>query len=109
MSPSASAGASCTATYQITSQWSDGFQGDVTVRNTGRAPTNGWTVTWTFANGQKVTQYWNATVTQAGAVVTAKNVAYNGTIATGGSTSFGFLSSWTGANTVPAAVTCSAT
>jgi cellulase/cellobiase CelA1 len=107
-SPSPSAGASCTATYQITNQWSGGFQGDVTVRATGRAPVHGWTLNWTFTNGQKVTQYWNATMTQAGTVVTANNVAWNATIAPGGSTSFGFLGSWNGSNPIPATMSCSA-
>jgi hypothetical protein len=108
-SPSPPAGASCTATYQITNQWPGGFQGDVTVRATGRAAVRGWTVNWTFANGQKVTQNWNATVTQAGTVVTAKNVVWNATIAPGDSTSFGFLGSWNGSNPIPTTVSCSAT
>ncbi len=107
-SPSASTNASCTAAYQITSQWPGGFQGDVTVRNTGRAATRSWTLTWTYSNGQKVTQTWNASLTQAGATVTASNLSWNAAITPGGTTGFGFLATWTGANTVPT-VACSAT
>ena len=44
----------------------------------GSAGDTGWTVTWTFANGQTVTQAWNATVTSTGSDVTARNVSYNG-------------------------------
>ncbi|MDQ0368319.1 cellulase family glycosylhydrolase [Catenuloplanes indicus] len=97
--------AGCTATYTVGSQWSGGFQGDVKV-SAGRA-IDGWTVTWTFGSGQAVSNAWNATVTSSGSTVTAKNVSYNGKLSAGGSTSFGFLGSWTGSNPVPA-VTCTA-
>jgi len=60
-----------------------------------------------FPNGQTVTQVWSATVTTSGSTVTARNVGYNGNLAAGASTTFGFLGSWTGTNGVPA-VTCSA-
>ncbi|WP_307801698.1 cellulose binding domain-containing protein [Microbispora triticiradicis] len=73
----------------------------------GSGAISGWTVTWTYANGQTVTQSWNAAVTSSGSSVTAKNVSYNGGLGAGASTSFGFLGSWNGANPVPA-VTCTA-
>ncbi|HEU5357205.1 MAG TPA: cellulose binding domain-containing protein [Actinocrinis sp.] len=109
-SPSASASSSpghsgCTAAYQVTSQWGGGFQGTVTVTNSSAAASSAWTVTFTFANGQQVTQSWNTTLSQNGATVTARNAAYNGSLAAGASTSFGFLASWNGTNTVPA-VSC---
>jgi hypothetical protein len=107
-SPTGSAGPSCAATYQITNHWTGGFQGDVTVRNTGRAATRSWTVTWTFSNGQQITNSWNAATTQAGAAVTASNVSWNGAISPGGTASFGFLANWTATNAVPT-VSCSAT
>lgn len=93
-------GRSCTATYAITSQWQGGFQGDVRV-TAGTAAINGWTVTWTFANGQTISQVWNATVTSSGSTVTARNVSFNGSLAAGTSATFGFLGSWTGNNSVP--------
>ena len=106
-SPSASApgGGACTAAYQVTSQWTGGFQGSVTVTNASGAASAAWTATFTFANGQQVTQSWNTTLTQSGATVSARNAAYNGTLAAGASTSFGFLASWSTANAVPS-VTC---
>ena len=101
-SPSSSAGHSgCTAAYQVTSQWGGGFQGTVTVTNSSAAASSAWTVTFTFANGQQVTQSWNTTLSQSGATVTANNAAYNGSLAAGASTSFGFLASWNGTNAVP--------
>jgi mannan endo-1,4-beta-mannosidase len=94
----------CTATYTVTSQWQGGFQGEVRV-TAGAAAITGWTTRWTFANGQSVTQSWNATVTSSGTTVTARNVDYNGRLAAGASTSFGFLGGWTGTNPLPA-VSC---
>ncbi|GAA4445607.1 carbohydrate-binding domain-containing protein [Phytohabitans houttuyneae] len=93
----------CRVTYAITNQWQGGFQADVTIANTGAAAVNGWTLRWAFANGQQITQAWNASHTQSGAQVTATNAAWNGTIPPNGSASFGFTGSWTGTNARPAA------
>ncbi|MET8204188.1 CotH kinase family protein [Micromonospora taraxaci] len=90
----------CTATYALTSQWTGGFQGEVRV-TAGTSAISNWTVTWTFAGGQSVTQAWNATVTSQGSAVTARNVAYNGALAAGASTTFGFLGSSSGAPSTP--------
>jgi mannan endo-1,4-beta-mannosidase len=49
-----SAGA-CSAAYSIVGSWGGGFQADVKV-TAGAAAVKGWTVTWTCANGQAVTQ-----------------------------------------------------
>ncbi|WP_238014265.1 endo-1,4-beta-xylanase [Dactylosporangium sp. AC04546] len=85
----------CTATYRIVNSWPGGFQGEVVVANP--AGRTGWTVTWTFANGQQVSQLWNGTVSQSGATVTVRNATWNGT----GTVTFGFLASWNGTNTAP--------
>jgi hypothetical protein len=63
---------------------------------------NGWTLTWSFGSGQQITQAWNATVTQSGSQVTARNASYNGALGTNATTNFGFNGSWTGSNPVPA-------
>ncbi|OKK07721.1 cellulose 1,4-beta-cellobiosidase [Streptomyces sp. CB03234] len=100
---STSAGAAapgCTVNYQVTNQWNTGFGANVTVTNTGD-PVSSWTLEWTYAGNQRITQSWNATTTQSGAAVTARNVSYNGSLATGGSTSFGFNASYSGTNAVP--------
>jgi len=107
-SPSTSAppsGAGCTATYRVISEWSGGFQGEVSVRNDRAAATSAWTAAFGFGGGQQISQSWNATVTQSGATVTARNVSWNGALAAGGSASFGFIASWNGTNPAPA-VTC---
>jgi lysophospholipase L1-like esterase len=107
-SPSASAGnGKCTATYKIVSQWGGNFQGEVAITNTSATASSAWTTTFTFANGQQLSQAWNATPTQSGATVTARNVTYNGALAPGGTTSFGFLASWNNTTNAAPAVTCS--
>jgi dienelactone hydrolase len=83
-------GNGCTAAYQTQNSWPGGFQGQVTVTAGGSA-INGWTVTWTLAGGQTVTQVWNGTLTTSGSTATVQNAAYNGALAAGASTTFGFL------------------
>jgi xyloglucan-specific exo-beta-1,4-glucanase len=100
----------CTATYRVTGQWGGGFQGEVTVANTGAAATRGWTVRWSYTGGQTVTQSWGGSAAQSGAAVTVTNAGYNGSIAPGSSTTFGFLGTNAGTtNPVPAPVSCSPT
>lgn len=86
----AHAAAGCTVDYSIASQWPGGFQGAVTVTNTGD-PINSWEITWNEPAGQSIAQAWNATVSQTGNTVTAGNVSWNGALGTNGSTSFGFI------------------
>jgi len=72
----------------------------------GPAPITGWTVRWTFANGQTVTQLWNGTLSVSGATVTVGSLDYNRSLNAGASTTFGFNGTWNGANDIPA-LTCS--
>ncbi|MFY1668344.1 cellulase family glycosylhydrolase [Plantactinospora sp. WMMB334] len=94
----------CTASYAVSGQWQGGFQGEVRV-TAGSAAISGWTVTWSYANGQQINQAWNATVSSSGSNVTARNVSYNGNLGAGASTAFGFLGTWNGTNSSPA-LTC---
>jgi hypothetical protein len=50
--------------------------------------------TWTYINGQRVSQAWNATVTMSGSTTIARDVDYNDAIVAGASTTFGFIGSW---------------
>ncbi|ACU71644.1 Alpha-L-arabinofuranosidase B catalytic [Catenulispora acidiphila DSM 44928] len=99
------AGAGCSVAYSITSQWGGGFGANVSVTNLGD-PVSSWTVGWSFGAGQQVSQAWNATVTQSGAQVSAASMSYNGVLASGGSTSFGFNGTWNNSsNPIPTAFT----
>jgi hypothetical protein len=93
----------CAVTYTITNQWSGGFQADVKLANTGTSAWSGWTLGWSFPNGQTISQMWNADHTQSGSAATAKNVGWNGSVAAGSSVSFGFTGSWSGSNGEPTA------
>ncbi|MEU6197743.1 glycoside hydrolase family 6 protein [Streptomyces sp. NPDC047061] len=107
VTPSAQAAISaipCTVDYKIQSDWGAGFTAAVTVTNNSAAKSS-WSVKWSYAGNQQVTSYWNTKLTQSGTAVTANNETYNGTLATGGSVSFGFNGSYSGSNAVPTAFT----
>ncbi|WP_422769652.1 cellulose-binding domain-containing protein [Plantactinospora sp. WMMC1484] len=98
----------CGVTYTVGSQWQGGFTATVTLTNVGD-PISSWTMTWSYAGGQRVTQAWNATVSQSGSEVSARNASYNGSVATGASVSFGFNGSWNGSNPAPTSFTVNGT
>jgi cellulose 1,4-beta-cellobiosidase len=99
----ATTGFACHIVYTISSQWQSGFGAAITIENTGTTSISNWTLTWSFANGQTITQLWNGTETQSGANVTVKNMSYNGSIPAGGSYSgMGFNGTWNNTtNAVP--------
>ncbi|GGM28893.1 lytic polysaccharide monooxygenase [Dactylosporangium sucinum] len=113
-SPSASASPSggtgtggCTATWNIVpSSWAGHFQAEVTVKNNGTGTLNGWTVRWTYQNGQGFEgSPWNGTVVSQPPNVAVKNVDWNRVLGPGASTSFGFNATGTAPATAPA-LTC---
>jgi cellulase/cellobiase CelA1 len=57
----------------------------------GGSAVNGWTVKWTLAGGQTISQVWSGTLSTSGSAVTVKNVDYNGSLQPSASTTFGFL------------------
>ncbi|MER5715871.1 cellulose binding domain-containing protein [Streptomyces sp. NPDC002132] len=93
----------CAVTYTIINQWSGGFQAEVKLTNTGAGAWSGWSLDWTFPDGQKVSQLWNAQYTQSGSSVTARNTTWNGVVAAGSSVGFGFTGNWSGRNGEPTA------
>ena len=99
-------GGACTASYAIVNSWPGGFQAQVTV-TAGAAGLSGWSVGWTFPGDQEITDLWNASFSQSGQNVAAGNLSYNGTLAAGASTTFGFTGSYTGDNARPASLSCS--
>ncbi|MFI6262271.1 cellulose binding domain-containing protein [Micromonospora sp. NPDC051006] len=93
-------GAGCAVTYTPNS-WNNGFTADVRITNTGSSAVNGWTLTYQLPAGQQVTSAWNATVSQSGSTVTARNLSWNGAIAPGGSASFGYQGTLSGTYSSP--------
>ncbi|GAB3173773.1 processive endocellulase [Micromonospora palomenae] len=99
------AAGACTVGY-VTSDWSTGFTANITITNTGTSTLTGWTLGFSFpSSGQQVGQGWSATYRQTGTAVTATNLSYNGTLAPGASTSFGFNGTHTGSNPKPTTFT----
>jgi predicted carbohydrate-binding protein with CBM5 and CBM33 domain len=90
----------CSATLRITNPWSGGYQGEVTIRNTGTAPINGWTASWSFTNSETINSLWGGTYAQTASTVTVRNAEWNRTIAPNGTTTVGFVASGT-SPTVP--------
>jgi len=96
--------AACRVTY-ATNVWSNGFTATVTVANTGASAVDGWALGFTLPAGQSITSSWNAALTGSTGAVIARNLAYNGGIPAGGSTSFGFQGGYSGGFAAPAAFT----
>jgi acetylxylan esterase len=88
----------------VVNAWNTGLTATITITNSG-PPLTGWTLGFTLPAGQTITSGWNATWTGAGGAVTARNVSYNGTLATGASTSIGLQATHTGDSSRPAAFT----
>lgn len=109
--PTHTAGTSCSVHYAVTNQWQGGFGASFTLANTGTTAINGWSLQFSFANGQTITQLWNGTFTQSGSAVTITNVSYNGSIPAGGvvSSEPGFNGSWNSTNAPPTAFTLNGT
>jgi endoglucanase len=105
-SDAATAATGCSASYATQSQWSGGMVSGVTVTNTGTSALTAWTVTFTFGGDQKATSAWGASLTQSIEYVTATNASYDGSVAVGASTSFGFQGTWGTSDAVPASLTC---
>ncbi|MET8937166.1 glycoside hydrolase family 18 chitinase [Streptomyces rubiginosohelvolus] len=95
----ASAATSATATYTKKSDWGSGFEGQWTVKNTGTTALSSWTIEWDFPSGTAAGSAWDANLTKSGNHYTAKNLAWNGTVAPGASVSFGFNGTGSGSPT----------
>ena len=100
--------AGCRVTYAADS-WSSGYTANVTVTNTSSSAVNGWTLGFTLPSGQAITSSWNATIAGTSGPITARNIAWNGTIPAGGSASFGFQGTYGGSFTTPASFTLNGT
>ncbi|MEV7891455.1 cellulase family glycosylhydrolase [Streptomyces sp. NPDC002817] len=97
----------CSVGYRVVGEWQGGFQGEITIRNTGTAAVNGWTLGFSFANGQTVSNMWGGTPTQTGAAVSVTPASYTSTIPAAGSVTVGFIGTKGATNTAPTAFTLS--
>jgi mannan endo-1,4-beta-mannosidase len=97
--------AACAVGYRVTGEWSGGFQGEIVLRNTGASALNGWTLRWTFPDGQRVSSLWGGTAAQSGAAVTVTAASYTANIPAAGSVTLGFTASRGTTNPAPTAFT----
>ncbi|GGR96233.1 endoglucanase [Streptomyces humidus] len=95
----------CSVGYRVVGEWQGGFQGEITLRNTGSTPVSGWRLAFAFADGQSVTTMWGGTAAQSGGSVNVTPAAYNSTVPAGGSVTVGFIGSKGATNTAPTAFT----
>ncbi|MDF5758672.1 cellulose binding domain-containing protein [Spongiactinospora sp. TRM90649] len=99
--PTPTPGESCTVTYRANS-WSSTLNTEITVRNTGVAAIDGWTLTVDYPTSTlRLASGWSADWTQDGARFSAKNKSWNKVLAPGGSTQVGFTASFGGALPAP--------
>jgi endoglucanase len=98
-----SAPVSCSAAYSLTNSWSDGFQAQIVLTDTGSAALSPWTLAFTFGGDQQIASLWDASYTEAGEAVTVTPESYDATIAAGSSVTVGFTGSYTSSDAAPAA------
>lgn len=81
--------ASTAVSFDITSTWATGYNGEITVTNNGDTAVNGWTLEFDFTG--TITNLWNATlVSQIGTHYIVQNAGFNAAIPVGGSVTVGF-------------------
>lgn len=88
--PPASSAEAVTAACKKTSDWGTGFDGNCTITNGTGSAISSWKLEADLPSGTSVGNVWNATKTVSGNHYTFANTGWNGTIAAGATTSFGF-------------------
>ncbi|MDX2546152.1 cellulase family glycosylhydrolase [Streptomyces sp. WI04-05B] len=102
-------GVSCSVAYRVVGEWQGGFQGDITLRNTGTTALTNWTLGFSFAGGQTINNMWGGTPTQTGANVSVVPASYTATIPAAGSVSVGFIGAKGATNPAPTSFTLNGT
>jgi predicted carbohydrate-binding protein with CBM5 and CBM33 domain len=81
---------SCTASVAVTSTWSGGYQGSVTVLNKGSA-ISPWTLTFTVPSGVTIQSGWNGDFSSSGSTVTVKAPSWAQSLASNAQVNVGFV------------------
>lgn len=80
---------------KIVNTWADGekfcAQLDGEITNNSAADIGSWEIVVASVSGVEILQNWNGTFSASGSDIIVKNADYNGTVAKGGSTTFGFI------------------
>jgi len=95
-------GGNCT--YRIDA-WNEGYVAYVTVYG----PTSGWSIPFTIASNSSIVTSWNAVISpSSGTNRTATNMSYNGNLAAGQSTQWGFQATRSGGGALATFPNCTA-
>lgn len=79
-----------TCEYKVVSDWGNGYQGQITLKNASGKTYNGWTLNFTLSN--TITSLWGAELAgQTGSSVTIKNASWESSFAPGSSVSINFV------------------
>jgi xyloglucan-specific exo-beta-1,4-glucanase len=87
-SSSSSAATASKCKYVISNEWNTGFTAAVRISNSGATAIDGWSVSWAYSDGTRVTSFWGGTVTGTNPY-SASNLAWNTTIQPGQSVEVG--------------------
>jgi hypothetical protein len=93
------AAAGLVATFSKDADWGSGYQGRFTIANRGAAAPTSWKVLFTLPAGSSLGSIWDANVTRSGGTVAATSRGYNAAVASGSTTTFGFIVNGTGVPT----------
>ncbi|HET9169025.1 MAG TPA: cellulose binding domain-containing protein [Actinospica sp.] len=90
------AGAAVPAASFTANGWDGGYTGTYTITNTTGAAVSSWKVVFSLPSGTTITSLWNGTETASGQTYTVANESWNGALAAGASTTFGFTANGSG-------------
>ncbi|GAA2822542.1 cellulose binding domain-containing protein [Nonomuraea rubra] len=100
---------SCSVKLTIQTDWASGYVGSIDITNHG-APMNGWTLSFSWPRPwQSFGSGWSAVWTQSGSDVKAVNEPANPSLATGATTTIGFVGNYSGPNVLPSVFTLNGT
>jgi hypothetical protein len=84
------------AAFSESSTWDGGYTGQYTITNNDSSAISSWTVVFSLPAGSTVDSVWNGNETASGQTYTVTNASWDGTLASGASTTFGFTVTGTG-------------
>ena len=90
------AASAATAAFTRTASWGTGYEAKFTVTNNSSSTISSWNVQFDLPSGSSLGTFWDARLSTSGQHVTAVNQSWNGSLAPGASTAFGFVVSGNG-------------
>src|SRR5690348_5975963 len=83
---------SCAVAYSVPAQWPGGFEAVITIRNTGSSSINGWSLRFSYPDGQQILHHFSiGTLTQDGPALTLTDTPFNPLIAPNGTVQLGLI------------------